>query len=84
MGLFWNRQPPAPPPIWEYKIHTVKHGIYFHDLSTFGEVGWELVCVTGKQLIFKRPLPEYRRQTDQWLSGWWATKREMEAEDGDA
>lgn len=96
MGLFWNRKPPPAPPIWEYKIHNLEgHGLSFHVLSVLGKVGWELVCVAGQYLIFKRPLPENERKTDQWLSEQWEKDeekrreteerfiREMEADDGD-
>ena len=81
MGFFWNRKPPALPPLWEYQIYRKPFsGMSEHHFTDMGRVGWELVGAWENKLIFKRPLPEHRRQTDRWL----LDEREKEQERNEA
>ena len=49
---------------WTYRVEVVE-GVQVNALNTIGADGWELVAVTpvgesGRQLIFKRPAPDFR------------------------
>ncbi len=39
---------------WEYKAVELAYGLSEDQLNKLGADGWELVCVAGQQLIFKR------------------------------